>query len=246
MYSLITEVFLMRINKILIVVALLTTILVPTCFAQHVSLAYEDGALNLRRGPGRKFDSVGIVEDGDHIVVEEYGSVWSRVRTDFDEVGYIKNLYIDDGDTDFAAGTTYVSSYKAYLTADATFRSGASSDTDSMGTLKKGTRVTVLGKNGRYYLVKKSNGSQGYVRSKYISRNKPGGSSSKRSSDSGVVTKYVTAKSVNMREEGSILSDVIRTLPYGAEVTVLKSGTYWDKVSYKGYVGWIKKCYLKR
>jgi mannosyl-glycoprotein endo-beta-N-acetylglucosaminidase len=242
------EVIYMRFNKVLISMFVLIAILVPTCFAQTVSLAYKTGSLNLRQGPSTDFVSLGVLKHGDHITVEEYGSVWSRVRTDDGLVGYIKNLYINDGDMDFAAGTTYVSGYTVYTTANVNFRSGASTGTKSMGVLKKGTKLTVLGKNDGFCLVERSDGTQGYVSLKYVSRNKPSGSSSKSSSSSSsvIMTKYVTAKAVNMRERGTINSKVLKVLPYGAKVSVLKLGNYWDKVSYKGYVGWIKKCYLKK
>lgn len=233
----------MRLCKTLVTVFVLMALLVPTCFAQNVSLAYKGGSLNLRQGPSTDFASVGILKDGDHITVEEYGSVWSRVRTDKGTVGYIKNLYIDDGDTDFAAGTTYVSNYPVYTTANVNFRSGASTNTKSMGVLSKGTKLTVLGKNGGFCLVKTSKGSQGYVSSKYLSKAK---SSAASESSSKLTVKYVSVKAVNMRERGTIKSGVVMVLPYGAKVEVLKSGNYWDNVSYKGHTGWIKKCYLRK
>ena len=226
-----------------ILAALLVLALIPgAALAETVSLAYSGGALNLRKGPGTEYASLGTVHDGDHIDVLRYGDIWSKVETDDGKIGYIKNLYIEDGDTNYASGTDYFDShFTAYTTASVNFRAGASTSTASMGTLSKGTKVTVLGENGRFYLVKNSAGTQGFVSKSYISRNKPSGSSS----SSSAKTMTVTASYVNMRAGGGLSYDVIKVLPRGTVVTVVTRGNDWTRVNYKGTLGWIKNTYLK-
>ena len=228
-----------------ILAALLILALIPgAALAETVSLAYSGGSLNLRKGPGTEYRSLGTVHDGDHIDVLRYGDVWSKVETDDGKVGYIKNLYIEDGDTNYASGTDYYDShYTAYTTASVNFRAGASTSTASMGTLSKGTKVTVLGENGRFYLVKNSTGTQGFVSKTYISRTKP--TSSTGSSSSSAKTMTVTASYVNMRAGGGLSYSVVKVLPRGTVVTVVTRGNYWTRVNYKGTLGWIKNTYLK-
>lgn len=228
-----------------ILAALLILALIPgAALAETVSLAYYGGSLNLRKGPGTEYRSLGTVHDGDHIDVLRYGDVWSKVETDDGKVGYIKNLYIEDGDTNYASGTDYYDShYTAYTTASVNFRAGASTSTASMGTLSKGTKVTVLGENGRFYLVKNSAGTQGFVSKTYISRTKP--ASSTGSSSSSAKTMTVTASYVNMRAGGGLSYSVVKVLPRGTVVTVVTRGNYWTRVNYKGTLGWIKNTYLK-
>ena len=228
-----------------ILAALLILALIPgAALAETVSLAYSGGSLNLRKGPGTEYRSLGTVHDGDHIEVLRYGDVWSKVETDDGKVGYIKNLYIEDGDTNYASGTDYFDShYTAYTTASVNFRAGASTSTASMGTLSKGTKVTVLGENGRFYLVKNSAGTQGFVSKTYISRTKP--TSSTGSSSSSAKTMTVTASYVNMRAGGGLSYSVVKVLPRGTVVTVVTRGNYWTRVNYKGTLGWIKNTYLK-
>lgn len=228
-----------------ILAALLILALIPgAALAETVSLAYSGGSLNLRKGPGTEYRSLGTVHDGDHIDVLRYGDVWSKVETDDGKVGYIKNLYIEDGDTNYASGTDYFDShYTAYTTASVNFRAGASTSTASMGTLRKGTKVTVLGENGRFYLVKNSAGTQGFVSKTYISRTKP--TSSTGSSSSSAKTMTVTASYVNMRAGGGLSYSVVKVLPRGTVVTVVTRGNYWTRVNYKGTLGWIKNTYLK-
>ena len=228
-----------------ILAALLILALIPgAALAETVSLAYSGGSLNLRKGPGTEYRSLGTVHDGDHIDVLRYGDVWSKVETDDGKVGYIKNLYIEDGDTNYASGTDYYDShYTAYTTASVNFRAGASTSTASMGTLSKGTKVTVLGENGRFYLVKNSAGTQGFVSKTYISRTKP--ASSTGSSSSSAKTMTVTGSYVNMRAGGGLSYSVVKVLPRGTVVTVVTRGNYWTRVNYKGTLGWIKNTYLK-
>ena len=229
----------------ILAIVLILALIPCMALAETVSLAYTGGALNLRKGPGTDYASLGTVHHGDHITVLSYGEVWSKIQTDSGKVGYIKNLYIKDGDSNYASGIRYYDShYTAYTTAKVNFRAGASTGTASMGTLSRGTKVTVLGENGSFYLVKNSAGTQGFVSKSYISRSKPSGSSSS-SSSSSAKTMTVTASYVNMREGGGMSYKVIKVLPRGTVVTVVKRGNYWTRVNYKGTLGWIKNTYLK-
>lgn len=228
----------MRSKTIAILSALLIlALLLPLAAgAETVSLAYKGGALNLRKGPGTNYASLGTLKNGDHITVQEKGAVWSKVKTSSGKVGYIKNLYIKGGDKNYAAGTTYVSRYTAYTTGNVNFRAGASTGTKSMGVLKKGTKLTVLGKNGNFLLVENAQGTQGFVSKLYVSTSKGG---------SAEVTKTITGGTVNLRAEGSVKSAVLKVLTKGTKVKVIKEGNYWTKVEYKGVQGWVYKTYLK-
>ena len=230
--------------SIVVAAALLICLLLPAAAsAATVKLAYGDGALYLRSGPGKEYRDVGTVHNGDYITVLSYGSIWSQVQTSGGKIGYIKNLYINDGDANYAAGTSYYSDrYTVYTTASVNLRSGASTGTKVITTLGRGTKLTVLGKNGGFYLVATGDGTQGYVSSSYVSTN--GSSSSSGSSQSGW-TKTVTASYVNVRAGGGMSYKVLRVLPRGTVVTVLNVGNYWTRIQYGNTVGWIKNVYLK-
>ena len=231
-----------KVAKILAILMAVMLMLPAFACAEKVSLAYSDGALNLRKGPGTNYASLGTLHNGDHITIVQSGDVWSKVKTDSGKVGYIKNLYISGSDKNYASGTSYVSGYTAYTTANVNFRAGASTSTSVMGVLSKGTKVTVLGENGSFYLVKNSKGTQGFVSKKYISTK---ATSSGSDSMSTAKTKTVTASYVNLRADGGMSAKVLKVLPKGTVVSVVKEGKYWTCVDYKGTVGWIKKTYLK-
>lgn len=226
--------------------ALIFCVMVPAvASAASITMAYDGGSLFLRSGPGRDYKSIGTVHDGDTVSVLSYGEIWSKVKTSGGKTGYIKNLYIDDGDDNYASGTDYFGSrYSVYTTASVNLRAGASTDTAVITTLSRGTKLTAMGENGRFYLVQTKGGTQGYVSSAYLSR-KQVSSGGSGSSSSDADTKTVTASYVNMREGGGLSYDVVRVLPRGTKVTVLKKGNYWTRVQYRGSTGWIKNTYLK-
>ena len=232
--------------SIVLSIVLMICLLAPAAaLAARVEMSYSGGSLYLRKGPGREYGSNGTVKDGDYISVLSYGDIWSRVKTNSGKTGYIKNLYIDDGDDYYAAGTSYFSNrYSVYTTASVNLRSGASTSTAVITTLGKGTKLTAMGVNGSFYLVQTANGTQGYVSGKYLSTSKVSGGSASSGSAS-YATKTVTASYVNMREGGGLSYDVIKVLPYGTKVSVLYKGNYWTRVSHNGTTGWIKNTYLK-
>lgn len=134
-----------------------------------VKLAYADGSLNLRSGEGSDTDIVTSLSDGQAITVVQYGEIWSKVATEDGKEGYIKNLYINDGNMLFAAGTEYLGTSKtmhAYI--GVTLHAGASGETAAIATLQSGAKVTVLGVNGTYSLVSDENGAQGFVKTGYL------------------------------------------------------------------------------
>lgn len=229
--------------SIVLAVMLMLCLMAPAvASAATVEMAYGGGSIYLRTGPGREYGTNGTVKDGASITVLSYGDVWSKVKTSSGRTGYIKNLYINDGDKAYASGTNYFGSrYSVYTTAAVNLRSGASTNTAVITTLSKGTKLTAMGTNGSFYLVQTSGGTQGYVSGSYLSRNKVSGSTSSSSAN----TKTTTASYVNMRAGGGMSYDVLRVLPYGTKVTVLYKGNYWTRVNYNGTVGWIKNVYLK-
>lgn len=227
---------------------LLVALLVPAvACAENVTLAYSDGSLFLRKGPGKDYKTNGTLHDGDEIDVIRYGSVWSKVETEDGRIGYIKNLYIDGAGDDYASGTDYYDSsdwYTVYTTGSVRFRAGASTETAAMGTFAKGTKLTVMGKNGRFYLVKKADGTQGFVSSQYCSTKyvSPASGSTSTTHKTGTIT----ANTVNIRQGGGMSYAVIGKAYGGNKVDVLYKGNFWTKIETKsGLIGWVNNNYIK-
>lgn len=236
-------------KKLMIVLSLLCVLAltVPAFVsAETVKTAVNGGSLRLRKKASTSSATVGFVQDGDHIDVLSKGSIWSKVETDSGKTGYIKTLYIKGTGSAYASGTTYTTRKTGKTTASVNMRGGATTSSGIIKTLAKGTKVTVLGTNGNFYLVSTSNGTQGFVSKKYIS-------TSGSSSTTTTTSKYarVTGKVVNMRAGAGTKYKIVTALTKGCEVKILStSNSKWWKVSYTGngktYTGYMSTSYLKR
>jgi len=148
----------------------------PTPAPVHatICLAYKDGSVHIRKGQGANYKSLGTLRHGDEISVLSYGSAWSKVKTTGGVTGYVKNVYIKDYRSEFAAGVDYFdATFSVYSTGSVNFRAGASSKTAIIGSLPRGTKLRALGENGAYYLVETKSGEQGFMSKKYASKTMP-------------------------------------------------------------------------
>lgn len=134
-----------------------------------VALAYVDGSINLREGEGTDTDIVTSLKHGDSITVITYGDIWSKVVTESGKEGYIKNLYINDGNELFAAGIEYYGgNLKKEVFIGVNMYAGASGETALIAALQQGAKVDALGENGAYTLVAAEDGAQGFVKTSYL------------------------------------------------------------------------------
>ena len=234
--------------KLRILSLLLVLMLVVSASAETIKLAYTGGSIKIRNGAGTKYAVNGYLKNGDTVTVLKKGSVWTQIQAG-SVSGYVKSLYINGIGNEYASGTTYYSSHKTgtvktkYASSKVNLRGGASSSTSSIGQLASGTKVTVLGKNGSWYLVETKSGTQGFISSSYLS---VGGSSSSSSSGSQTTTAKVTGSCVNMRAGKGTSYARVTSLVKGTKVTVLdKSNSKWWKVKYGSYTGYMWSAYLK-
>lgn len=232
-------------KKVISLVLVLCTLLCVMCFAsaEHVKLQYSSSSLTLRKGKGTNYAAVAYLTDGQYVSVLEKGSIWSKVETSSGKVGYIKNLYISGIGSQYADGTTYYAkSYSGtvktkYSTSTVALRAGASTSCAKIKNIKSGTKLTVIGKNGSWYLVKLSDGTNGFMSSNYVS------TSAKPTTKTYA---KVTASSLNMRSGAGVSYKLITTLANGAKVEVLqKYSSSWWKVKYGSHTGYMSAKYLK-
>ena len=103
------------------------------------------GGLNIRSGPGKGYDSVGTYAEGDSVTVLEQftydGVTWGCTNK-----GWISMAYVDTGSGTTSGSDSSSSGDKATVIAESGLRvrSGAGSTYDVVGSLKYGTRVTIL------------------------------------------------------------------------------------------------------
>ena len=144
---------------------------------------------NLKHGPGSGFANEGFLSKGAKVTVITSGSAYSFVSSDAG-YGYVANGFLSrskvSGSGSTSGGRTV--NYTAWIATRGDplgLRSEPSgSDGAVFETYYNGTAVTVLTELGEFSYVRMANGHEGYMRSKYLSRNKPAQISNKAAEDS--------------------------------------------------------------
>ena len=169
--------------------------------------------------------------------------------------GYIKNLYISGIGKAYADGTKYYSTFyagkvKTNTDSNVNLRAGAGSSEAKIMTLKKGINVTVLGKNGDWYLIATADGTQGFISTSLVTTSASGSGSGSGSGGSGSASKdtaKVTGTRVYMRSGPSTSYAPITLLKQGTTVKVVSTANpKWWKISYGSLTGYMWSQYLKR
>jgi len=121
-------------------------------------------------------------------------------------------------------------------------RSGAGINYDKVGTVLKGTKVTVLKTSGSWCQIRVSNVT-GWVSSEHleVSLNSSNSGGSSTANKTGVIT----ATSLNIRSGAGINYDKVGTVLKGAKVTILKTSGSWCQIKVNSVTGWVSSEYVK-
>lgn len=122
----------------------------------HVKTKYASSTVNLRKGPGTKYDVIASLHPNDKLAVLGKTGSWYEVQlVPGKKVGYIYKKYITNG-------------VKGYTTANVHMRKKGSSSAKILRTLPNGTDITVLNVGKKWTKIK-YNGKTGYIFNKYFS-----------------------------------------------------------------------------
>ena len=225
---------------LLIAISLLATALAGVAAAEG---AYVEatGSVNVRRGAGLGYSSLGTVEKGTRLTylnsssVDERGVIWYLVRYNASTQGWVSSVYsrlvnLDQWVT-ATDGQTYI-------------RSEGNLSGKGLGVLPNGASATYLNQSSvdergvAWYRVR-YDGVTGWVSSRYTSLS------------SAAATSRVTATDgkTNIRSMGSLYGEIWGVLPKGATAAYMGSstvddrGVIWYLVSYEGVTGWVSSRY---
>ncbi len=205
-------------------------------FAQSGStgtVAYANGGyVNLRRGPSLDYAVVTRVTSGTTVSILDASYEWNHVSVNVGGATYMG--YMHDSLINKSTTTATVSTRNG---GKVNVRRGPSSSYGSMGSLKSGTRVTVLLK-GRGWCQITGGGLTGFMATSYLSNMGTIGSGS--NSGSGTVTTrtaYVnnpkSTQVLYLRESPSQSARSLGQYANGTQVKVVSYGATWCEV----YVG---------
>ena len=126
-------------------------------------------------------------------------------------------------------------------------RDAADTSGNLLGTLEKGTAVTMLGDYGNGWTIVDYNGTNAYIKTEYLSAEAPSATDTTESADTTTTGETVTlSDSCNIRASMSTDGEKIGTAYAGETVTVVeKYAEGWTKVTWNGKTGYIRSDLLK-
>ena len=241
-------------------------------YAEYISVSgsnnAEDGEVNakttadvnFRSGPGTNYNSKAVIGSGTGIIVTDTGnSQWYAVRLTNGSTGYIYAEYIritgDVGTPSAPAEPTPApSNPEAEQTAKTTeyvnFRTGPGINYSSKGVISLGTTVTVTDtSNSKWYAVRLSNGSTGYIFAQYLklTGNASAPTATPAPSDPANEKTAKTTEYVNFRTGPGTNYSSKGVIPSGTAITVTDtSNSQWYAVRLAdGSTGYIYAQYIK-
>lgn len=114
--------------------------------------------VNIRSGQSASFERLGRLKKGAVVVVTEKNNEWLKIKLPVDAVSYVKvDLIKDMG-----------SSIGKVLADRVNIRAGAGVNFSSLGQLKKGEWVRLLGKENEWYKIEPLDRSFGWVMAEYV------------------------------------------------------------------------------
>ncbi|WP_052737856.1 SH3 domain-containing protein, partial [Bacillus sp. SA1-12] len=207
----------------------------------------KSGSLNMRKSASASSKVVTSLKKGTEVTVYSETNGWSKVKAAGKE-GYVSSSYLSS--TNKSVSSTKTESSKAttkYVNVKSgslNMRKSASTSSQVVTSLKKGTEVTVYSETNGWSKVKAA-GKEGYVSSSYLSSTNPSVSPIKPETSAPTI-KYVNIKSgsLNMRKDSSLNASIIVKLAKGKEVKVLSENKGWSKVEAFGQIGYVSSQYL--
>jgi len=222
--------------------------------------AEEGKKINVRNGAGSSYGVVFKLYAGTKVTANVDASTKNWVLITYKSYqGYVQAKYItyqdpeiDGGGLVETPGPSSAYPYTAYITSPNTspvnVRVGPGSGYALAGSLQLGDQITVTGKTGKWFHIKK-NSLKGYVNEKYVttSNTTPAPTTTPAGEPVGKTMTVTTpnGEPVNMRRGPGLGYSNVTRVENGERVTMLSESGQWAYVYYKKLYGYINLSFLK-
>lgn len=199
-------------------------------------------ALNMRSGPSTDYSRITTISKGTKLTIISKEGDWYKVEVG-GKTGYVAAQYVDvnGGQAEDAAGkkgTVNVSVLN--------IRSGASTQTKCIGSLRSGASVSILATEGKWYKIQAGNVT-GYVFAQYVTvGNSDAGSNGGNSQPENVEGKsgICNVDALNIRKGVGTSTSVVGLLKKYDKVTVLGKEGDWYKIKHGSVTGYVFAQYV--
>lgn len=200
--------------------------------------------LHCRKGPGTSYAIADKFSKGTVLTYYGRSGGWWKVAADDGTKGYVDRQYLTPVATE-KQGNYFVTASSLRI------RKAPKTSAGVVGTVKKGTIVTISKLNGDWGYLS-AGATQGWIALKYLSHynsNVQSESAVSVYSASNRTLYKVTADSLNVRASGSTRAHKIDSIRRGTSVFILKVDGEWGRIAYKksGKIqyGWVNLDYLR-
>ncbi|MGN1032591.1 MAG: SH3 domain-containing protein [Intestinibacter sp.] len=170
------------IGALIVMLGVTTPIYAASCEKGTVTAS----SLNVRSGASTSYKKIGSLKKGNTVTIYDTKNGWYKIKYN-GKNGWVSKQYVS---TKTASSTTKTE--KGTVTANSlNVRSGASTSYKKIGSLKKGSQVTIYDTKNGWYKIK-YNGTYGWVSKQYVS-------TKTSSSSKNTVKGYTVKKSLNVR-----------------------------------------------
>ena len=185
-------------------------------------------ALNLRKGAGTGHGIIRVLKKGEKVTLLSKSGSWYKVKAGSQE-GWVHGDYITVSTASVPKTTSQTGT-----TLDAlNFRKGAGTNHSIIQVLPKGTTVHIIKTSGEWLQVKVGQ-QEGWVHSHYVNISTP-----------ATVQTGTTTDALNLRKGGGMGFTIIKVLPKGQKLTIVKESDGWYQVKAGASEGWVHKNYVR-
>ncbi len=154
----------MRPTLLLLALLAALTLCPPMAVAQTLYVSPTDvGYLNMRNGPGTRYDVERRLSPGDRVEVQQTQGVWYEVRLPSGATGWVSGDYLERGEP--ATALLFVATGSSgYLN----LRAGPGTDRTVLRRMYAGDRLQALERQGRWVRVRHVSGAEGWAFDAYL------------------------------------------------------------------------------
>ena len=209
--------------------------------AQGKTVRVEASVLNVRTGPGLSYDIMTQVRENDELKVIDEKNEWYKVRLAGDQIGWVASWLVKN--TEVSSGTNQVGTI---ISSTANIRKEATTSSDILGTVSKGTEVTVLFSQNNWVQINYQ-GQIAWVSGELIEVSAEKGSPSNNTGETnapGASSVTILKDGTNIRSGPSTDDASLLKASSGDTYTVLETENDWHKITLSdgttGYVAnWV-------
>ncbi|WP_280770598.1 SH3 domain-containing protein [Salipaludibacillus daqingensis] len=195
-------------------------------------------SLNIRSQPSSSSSVIGGYARGAKVDLHEKSGSWYKVRFN-NRWGYIHGNFVKVTSTSNGSNASSIGSGEITAT-NLNVRASASSSASIISSVRRGTKVDLLGKSGSWYKIKVGS-RDGFIHGDYVKVT----SSNNSSSSSNLGSGEVTASNLNVRASASSSASIISSLRRGTKVDLLGKSGSWYKIKVGSRDGYIHSNFVK-